>query len=60
MIYRTLGVFIKTLTAIYKYFLLNRDNLTQPIQMQLFKKQKSFSQFFPHSWNIAQILNIME
>ena len=29
-----------------KYSLLNRDNLTQPIQMQLSRKQKTFSQFF--------------
>ena len=49
MIYRTLGVFIKILTANDKYFLLNSDNLTLPIQMQLFKKQETFSQFFPHS-----------
>ena len=29
-----------------KHYLLNRDNLTQPIQMQLYQKQKSFSEFF--------------
>ena len=29
-----------------KHFLLNRDNLTQPIQMQLSQKQKTFSEFF--------------
>ena len=29
-----------------KYSLLNRDNLTQPIQMQLSRKQKKFSNFF--------------
>ena len=29
-----------------KYSLLNRDNLTQPIQMQLSQKQKTFSEFF--------------
>ena len=29
-----------------KYSLLNRDNLTQPIQMQLSIKQKTFSKFF--------------
>ena len=28
-----------------RYFLLNRNNLTQPIQMQLFWKQKTFSEF---------------
>ena len=29
-----------------KHYLLNRDNLTQQIQMQLSEKQKSFSEFF--------------
>ena len=29
-----------------KYSLLNRDNLTEPIQMQLSRKQKAFSELF--------------
>ena len=29
-----------------KHYLLNRDNLTEPIQMQLSEKQKTFSEFF--------------
>ena len=29
-----------------KHYLLNRDNLTEPIQMQLSQKQKTFSEFF--------------
>ena len=29
-----------------KHYLLNRDNLTQPIQIQLSQKQKIFSEFF--------------
>ena len=29
-----------------KRYLLNRDNLPQPIQMQLSEKVKTFSQFF--------------
>ena len=33
-------------TANDNYSLLNRDNLTQPIQIQLSQKQKAFSQFF--------------
>ena len=28
------------------HYLLNRDNLAQPIQMQLSQKQKTFSEFF--------------
>ena len=39
-------LFPNTLSADGKYSLLNRDNLTQPIQMQLSRKQKTFSQFF--------------
>ena len=29
-----------------KHYLLDRDNLTEPIQMQLSQKQKTFSEFF--------------
>ena len=39
-------LFPNTLSADGKYSLLNRDNLTQPIQMQVSQKQKTFSQFF--------------
>ena len=41
-----LSVFYNTVTADDKYSLLNRDNLTQQIQMQLAQKQKTLSQFF--------------
>ena len=37
---------VKTLTDDEKYSLLYRENLTQPIQILLSKKQKTFSQFF--------------
>ena len=40
------GELVKTLTADEKYPLLKRDNLTVPIQMQLFKKEKTFSLYF--------------
>ena len=36
---------VNTLAADEKYPVLNRDNLTIPIQMQLSEKQKTFSQF---------------
>ena len=39
-------LFPDTLNADGKYSLLNRDNLTEPIQMQLSRKQKTVSQFF--------------
>ena len=34
------------MTSDDKYFLLNRDNLKQPIPTQLSQKQKAFSEFF--------------
>ena len=39
-------LFHNTLSGDGKYSLFNRDNLTQPIQMQVSRKQKSFSEFF--------------
>ena len=41
-----LGLVVNTLTGDHKYPVLNRDNLTMPIQIQLSRKQKIFSQFF--------------
>ena len=41
-----LGLLVDTLTANENYPVLNRDNLTIPIQMQLSQKRKSFCQFF--------------
>ena len=43
---KKLRLFVDTLTADQGYFLLNRDNLTKPIQILLSEKQKTFSQFF--------------
>ena len=40
-----LRLFVNALPADDKHYMLNRDNLAQPIQMQLSQKQKSFSQF---------------
>ena len=39
-------LFVKTLTADDKHYLLNRHILAQGIQMQLSQKQKTFSQLF--------------
>ena len=39
-------LFVNILTANDKHYMLNRDNLTQPIQIQLSQKQKGFSEFF--------------
>ena len=46
MIYKILSPFVNTLTVHDKHYLLNRDNLWEPFQMQLSEKQKTFSDFF--------------
>ena len=46
VIHKILRLFAKTLIVDDKHYLLNRDNLTQPIQMQLYQGQKFFSEFF--------------
>ena len=44
VICKILGLFVNTLIA--NYSLLNRDNLSQLLQMQLSQKQKKFSKLF--------------
>ena len=46
MIEKILRLFVNTLTVNDKHYHLNRDNLTQAIQISLPQKQKTFSQFF--------------
>ena len=46
VIYKIVRMFVNALTTGDKHYLLNRDNLTQPIQMQLSQKQKTFSELF--------------
>ena len=46
MIHKILRQFVNTLTVNDKHSHLNRDNLTQAIQIPLPQKQKTFSQFF--------------
>ena len=43
---KILWLLLNNLTADEKYLVFHRNNSTIPIQMQLSKKQKSFSQFF--------------
>ena len=45
VICKFLRLFLNTLTAHHKNSLLNRQNLTQPIQMPVSQKQKIFSEF---------------
>ena len=46
MIHKILRLFVNALALNDKHYLLNRDNLTQEIQMELCRKQKNFPQFF--------------
>ena len=46
VLWKSLRLFVNTLTDNDKYCLLYRDNLTQPIQILLSEKQNTFSQFF--------------
>ena len=46
MIHKILRLFVNTLTVNDKYYVFNRDNLPQPIKMQLAQKQKTSSEFF--------------
>ena len=46
MIHKILRLFVNTLTVDEKHYLLIRDNLTQPIQIQLSQKQKIFVKLF--------------
>ena len=57
MIQKILRLFVNTLTADDKHYLLNRDNFAQLIQMQLSQKQKTFPEFFFFAF-LKYILNL--
>ena len=46
MIHKILRLFVNTVTVNDKHYQLNRDNLRQPIQMQLSQKEKKCGGFF--------------
>ena len=46
VIHKIQRLFVNTLTADDKHYVLNRDILAQRIQMQLSQKRKTFSAFF--------------
>ena len=48
VIHKFWRLFANTLIVDEKIYLRNRDNLTQPIQMQLDQEEKFFSEFFLH------------
>ena len=39
-------LFVNTLPADEKHYLLNRDNLRQPIEIELYQKEKTISELF--------------
>ena len=51
-----LRLFVNTLTPDRKYPLLNRHKLTQPLQILLYHKQKTFSQFLKSTLNFEHFL----
>ena len=54
-------MFVNTLTADDNHYPLNRDNLTQLIQMQLSQKQKTFSElFFPFLKSILNFTHFLK
>ena len=55
-----LRLLVKTLTDDEKYSLLYRENLTQPIQILLSQKRKTFSEFFSAFLKSTLNLNIFE
>ena len=60
VILKILRLFVNTFTADEKYSLLNRDNFTQPIQVQLSQKEKTLSQFVPAVLKSRLNLNILK
>ena len=50
--WKLLRLLFNTMTVNQKYSLLNRDNLTQPIQILLSEQQKANFHFFWHFWNL--------
>ena len=45
-IHKIIRLFVNTLTVDDKHYLLKSDNLTETIQRQLYRRQKSFAEFF--------------
>ena len=56
VIQKILGLLVNTWTTNDKYSLLDRDKLTQPIQMQISKKTKKIFLFLCF-WDLDQNLN---
>ena len=57
VIHKILRLFVNRFTVDDKHYLFNRDNLAQPIHMDLSQKQKTFSEFFFFAF-LKSILNL--
>ena len=57
---KLLRMFVIALNADDKCSFLIRNNVKEPIQIQLFKKQKLFLDLFLHFWNWDQVLNFFK
>ena len=55
---KSLRLFVKAMHAVGNCSLPHRDNLMQPIQMQLSQKRKTFCSFILHFRNLLYILDI--
>ena len=53
-------VFVNIWTADYRYPVPDCENLSFPIQIQLSSKEKTFSWFLFHLWNLHLISNIFQ
>ena len=60
VIWKSLRLFVNTMSAVDKCSLPNRDNLIQPIHMQLSQKLKTFSRSFNVFSNLGQDLKIFK
>ena len=60
MIQKILTLLINKLIVDDNHYLLNRDKLTEPTQVQFSQKQNTFSEFFLDIQNLHSILNICQ
>ena len=59
MIWQRLRLFVYTMSAVDKCSLPTRDNIMQPIHMQLSQKLKTFYSYILHFRNLSEILKIL-
>ena len=60
MIFKVLGLFVNTVTADDKYFLLTRNNLLEDLQMHISRKKNLFLNFFLRFQNLDPTFTISE